>query len=189
MKNDSTSDHVINATATDICDVLENLSAGTHTIKINGEINNETLIAITETIQNLNNPDTLINLDLSNVTCLTSIEDEAFTRCKSLISVITPESVTSIGNWAFSYCGSLTSVTIPNCVTSIGDGAFYSCESLTNITIPDNMTSIGDNAFYNCESLTSVTIPDSVTFIGDGAFCGCQNLTSFNVSAFVRSGV
>ncbi|MBQ2124187.1 MAG: hypothetical protein II196_00160 [Spirochaetales bacterium] len=43
MKNDSTSDHVINATATDICDVLENLSAGTHTIKINGEINNETI--------------------------------------------------------------------------------------------------------------------------------------------------
>jgi hypothetical protein len=73
MKNDSTSDHVINATATDICDVLENLSAGTHTIKINGEINNETIIAITETVQNLNNLDTLISLDLSNTTGLTSI--------------------------------------------------------------------------------------------------------------------
>ena len=43
MKNDSTSDHVINATATDIYDVLKNLSAGTHIIKINGEINNETI--------------------------------------------------------------------------------------------------------------------------------------------------
>ena len=74
MKNDSPSDHVINATATDICDVLKNLSADTHTIKINSEINNETLIAITEIVQNLNNLDTLINLDLSNATGLTSIE-------------------------------------------------------------------------------------------------------------------
>ena len=39
MKNDSTSDQVINTTATDICDVLKNLSAGKHTIKINGKIN------------------------------------------------------------------------------------------------------------------------------------------------------
>ena len=58
MKNDSTSDHVINATATDICDVLKNLSAGKHTIKINGKINNETLNAINETLQDLNNLDT-----------------------------------------------------------------------------------------------------------------------------------
>ena len=49
MKNDSTSDQVINTTATDICDELKNLFAGKHTIKINGEINNETLIAINKT--------------------------------------------------------------------------------------------------------------------------------------------
>ena len=55
MKNDSTSDHVINATATDIYDVLKNLSAGTHIIKINGEINNETINVLNWILANLKN--------------------------------------------------------------------------------------------------------------------------------------
>ncbi|MEE1290084.1 MAG: leucine-rich repeat domain-containing protein, partial [Spirochaetota bacterium] len=147
MKNDSTSDQVINTTATDICDVLKNLSAGKHTIKINGKINNETLIAINETLQDLNNLDIMISLDLSDTTCLTSIEDEAFTCCKNLISVIIPESVTSIENRAFSYCQSLTSVTIPNSVIEIRLCAFGYCKSLTSVTIPNRVTSIGYKAF------------------------------------------
>ena len=117
MKNDSTSDQVINTTATDICDVLKNLSAGKHTIKINGKINNETLNAINETLQDLNNLDIMISLDLSDTTGLTSIGPGAFRGCKSLTNVIIPDSVTSIGNEAFWLCESLTSVTITDSVS------------------------------------------------------------------------
>ena len=130
MKNDSTSDQVINTTATDICDVLKNLSAGKHTIKINGKINNETLNAINKTLQDLNNLDIMISLDLSDTTGLTSIGTGAFFRCESLTSVTIPNSVTSIGTVAFCVCESLTSVTIPDSVAYIGDDAFDKCTKL-----------------------------------------------------------
>ena len=58
--------------------------------------------------------------------------------------------VTSIGGYAFENCRSLTSVIIPNSVTSIGESAFYFCSSLTSVTIPNSVTSIGDYAFYLC---------------------------------------
>ena len=48
---------------------------------------------------------------------------------------------------AFRYCKSLTSVIIPNSVTSIGEEAFYHCSRLTSINIPNSVTSIEDKAF------------------------------------------
>ena len=61
----------------------------------------------------------------------------AFDTCRSLTSVIIPDSVTSIGENAFDGCSGLTSATIGNSVTSIGYEAFRDCTSLKNITIPD----------------------------------------------------
>ena len=86
---------------------------------------------------------------------------------------------TTISDYAFYNCKSLTSIVIPNSVTSIGDEAFYNCSSLTSIVIPNSVTSIGDEAFYNCSSLTSITIPNSVTSIGSKAFGSCNSLTIY----------
>ena len=82
--------------------------------------------------------------------------DMAFDSCRSLSSLVIPESVTSIGDYAFRGCKSLSSVVIPEGVTSIGKGAFSMCKSLTNLVIPDGVTSIGDSAFSDCCSLTSL---------------------------------
>ena len=66
----------------------------------------------------------------------TFIGQEAFSECKSLTSVVIPDSVTSIGGFAFLDCSSLTSIVIPNSVTSIGGSAFRKCESLKTIYFP-----------------------------------------------------
>ena len=141
---------------------------------------------------------------------VTSIGEDAFYNCDSIVSVSIPDSVTSIGVCAFSVCRNLTDFTIPDRVVSIGDNAFYFCTSLANITIPDSVTSIGEFSFYNCSKLTSaiigesvtsirkasfgncwklasITIPDSVTSIGDHAFSYCKSLESVTIPEGVTS--
>jgi hypothetical protein len=49
-------------------------------------------------------------------------------------SVTIPDSVTSIDEQAFTYCSGLTSVIIGNNVARIGGSAFSGCENLTTIT-------------------------------------------------------
>ena len=117
---------------------------------------------------------------------VTSIGDEAFSRCNGLTSITIPDSVTSIGSSAFYNCIRLTSVTIGSGVIIIGNEAFEECRGLTSITIPDSVTSIGSSAFYNCRGLTSVTIGNGVTSIESGAFSGCLGLTSMHIGAGIQ---
>jgi len=125
------------------------------------------------------------NLDLSGST-ITTIPNNAFQGCSSLIGITIPNSVKSIGEQAFEYCG-FTSVTIPNSVTEIGVRAFKNCEDLINVTISNSVTVIKSGTFVTCLSLTSVTIPNSVTDIEgslwtSGAFEFCFSLASVTFS-------
>ena len=85
-------------------------------------------------------------------------------------TVAIPDGITSIGDNAFWNCSSLISIDIPDGVISIGDSAFEWCKSLQSIHIPDSVTSIGDEAFFGCDSLESIEVPKSVTHIGRNAF-------------------
>ncbi len=107
--------------------------------------------------------------------------DHAFSGCRSLESIIIPDSVISIGQSAFEDCRSLESIIIPDGVIKIGMFAFSGCTSLKSITIPDSVMSIGYRAFYGCSSLKSITIPDSVIKIGISAFSDCSSLESITL--------
>lgn len=84
-----------------------------------------------------------------------------------------PEGTLTIADDAFSYCRTLVSITLPDSITSIGDNAFCSCDNLKNITLPDSVTSIGKYAFIHCNALENIMLPDSVTSIGHSPFYGC----------------
>ena len=105
-----------------------------------------------------------------------SIGQNAFSKCKSLVSVHISNSLTSIGEWAFSGCESLEEVNIPDSVISIGNHAFYGCKSMKKVTIPNSITALDNNLFDNCSSLSVIKIPESVTRIGAFVFGGCTNL-------------
>ena len=60
---------------------------------------------------------------------VTKIKDSAFSNCKTLKSIIIPNSVTEIGWWAFQWSG-ITEIVIPNSVNKIGESAFSYCENL-----------------------------------------------------------
>ena len=74
----------------------------------------------------------------------------------SLKNIVIPNGVTSIEENIFDACDSLVAITIPNGVTSIGKCAFKNCTSLKTITIPNSVTSIDTDAFFYCTSLEDV---------------------------------
>ena len=86
------------------------------------------------------------------------IADGAFSDCRSLTSIVIPDSVISIGNWAFQNCSNLTSVVIPDSVTSIGNSTFSWCSRLKSVVIGDSVTSIGLYAFLDCSNLSQIIV-------------------------------
>ena len=132
--DNTTSDDKI--TAANAASVISGLSSGTYTVKVTGEIDENTMDDIRGA---LNNTNAKINLDLSETTGLTSIDASAFYNNSSLVGIVIPDSVTSIGSEAFYMCYNLSSVTIGSGVTSIGSYAFY-LSSLTSATFKDTTT-------------------------------------------------
>ena len=125
---------IYEATATTVVSVISNLSSGTHTVKVTGGIDKDTLTDI-KTALNYNSS-AKVNLDLGETTGLTSIGNQTFYGYDNLVGIVIPDSVTKIGSEAFYQCYNLSSVTIGSGVTSIGSYAFY-LSSLTSAIFKD----------------------------------------------------
>ena len=66
---------------------------------------------------------------------VTRIDENAFSDCTDMTSVVIGDSITHIGDYAFQQCSNLTSIIIPGSVTYIGEGAFSFCTGLTSIMV------------------------------------------------------
>lgn len=104
---------------------------------------------------------------------------KSFSYCRTLQSIILPETVTSIGTYAFENTA-LTEIVIPKSVTDIGDYAFSQCASLTNVIMSDSVTSIGYRAFFYCSSLLSINLSNNLINIGAEVFNKCTSLPITN---------
>ena len=81
----------VSANATDVANIIENLSAGEHNITVTGAITGDTISAIKTALKN--NGKAKINLDLSQTTGLDSIGEAAFQNSSNLTSVSIPDRV------------------------------------------------------------------------------------------------
>lgn len=126
----------------------------------------------------------IIEMDLSSVTGLSSIPTGVFSGCTGLENVIFQANITSIGDSSFRNCTNLALTSLPDSLTSIGNSAFYSCEALALTSFPDGLTSIDEYAFNSCNSLTQVDLSNctALTNIGSNAFQHCKNLKKISLS-------
>ena len=139
---------------------------------------------------------------------ITSIGNEAFSDCESLVSAELAEGITSIGDGAFTACRDLEKINIPNSVTSIGYDAFYSCWALTSLELPSGLSKLESSAVsftaikeltvphgvkvvdsylaaYN-DNLTTVTLEEGVEEIWHRAFWGCEKLNNITIPRSVK---
>jgi hypothetical protein len=105
---------------------------------------------------------------------LTTIPDFAFYNCKSLKSILIPQSVAKIGSSAFQGT-SLSSISLPSYVVSVGQDAFADCPNLTTAVYYFG-TSIGSNAFDNTGYVSPSGSGTSVNVIGQCIYICCAVL-------------
>ena len=123
-------------------------------------------------------------LDLSN-SKLTSIPEGAFAYCKNLKTIKLPSTITSIGDEAFYNCQSLINIEgLDKCnLKSIGSAAFSNCKALENLDFSQStFTNVPSKAFNGCSALAKITLPNTLTTIGGYAFYACYGIPQLDLS-------
>jgi len=84
-----------------------------------------------------------------------------------LTSLTLPDSITTISDNAFYGCSSLVSIDLPSTINTICHWAFNDCHSLTSVHLPENLIGISNQAFEGCSRLTTITLRQPGTVLVD----------------------
>ncbi|MBR0242993.1 MAG: leucine-rich repeat domain-containing protein [Bacteroidaceae bacterium] len=109
---------------------------------------------------------------------VTTIDQQAFLRCKNLVSVQLPDGLSRIAEGTFEGCLNLKDIDIPASVTTIGARAFHDCLSLNSLSV-GHVRNFGNQAF-ELSGITSVHLSKSAV-LGKDVFRCCLNLQSIVV--------
>ena len=145
----------------------------------------------------------VVAIDFSQATSLTTIKSQAAMGCSNLSGVLdlSNTKVETIGKNAFKECTGLTGVILPQTLKSIGSdnvgSVFYGCTSLKYVRavdgapnavfeLPKTLEYLGNQSFCKCTGLpdgTTIEIPASVTYMGSEVFYHTPSVTTIVVKA------
>lgn len=91
-------------------------------------------------------------------------------------SDVNGQTITVIGKGCFKECRSLTTVILPDTVTEIRQQAFSDCTNLRGIFIPEGVKAIDAAAFHNCLAMEAIHLPNSLEELDSRAFSRCKKL-------------
>lgn len=135
----------------------------------------------------------LTNINLSELSNLTTIKKGCFYDADILRSLSLPASVVTIEESAFNSIDSLRTVIIPagSKLQEIGPYAFQSNDKLQSINLEaaTQLKTISNYCFRYCYELQSITIPASVEEIGSSvlSYCNALETITFNAATVPES--
>ena len=163
---------------------------------------NTTLFQCASTSESIKIPSSIIVIDASSFSSITTIETitfeensklisinkNAFESCTNLKTIDLPSSIQSIEKNAFLMCTSLGSVTFGSSLKTIREYAFSGCSNITSVVFSDpSDVTISDYAFQNCKQLTTFDCKNSIRSLGKGALYNCISLTSIHIPSITSS--
>lgn len=103
-----------------------------------------------------------------------TIGKAAFRCCRSVKTIVLPETVEQIESQAFEACLNLKEINIPPRVKTICPHTFRNCRSLSSIVLPEGIETICAYAFARCYDLDDVSLPSTIISISLYSFHACQ---------------
>ena len=85
---------------------------------------------------------------------------DAFASCERLgesSAVVLPSSMRTINQDAFSGCTTMFSIILNEGLETIENDAFYNCKGLTRIVLPSSLIYCLDHPFYGCDNIVEIT--------------------------------
>ncbi len=139
------------------------------------------------------NCSSLTTLNLTNSDILVKIGKKALSNT-AISSFDIPETVSSIGDEAFSKCSNLKRVIFPGGNFYLGNNVFSNCSSLSSFCVlnQENLTRSsvsGDNSYgISNSTITNISIPNSTYSISEDAFSAYTNLNYNEYAASSDTG-
>ena len=118
----------------------------------------------------------LLHVDLSGCSSLTTLGTNLFAGCEFLQQVKFPDSLRSLGDFVFTGCVALMSLVLPARVETMGKGIFGGCTALTSVVLPASLRNVEDRrCFLGCLNLAKVVLSAPVSF-PEMAFVDCTRM-------------